>query len=245
MRQRAGFLYVAYRKSLYYWDAVLAARRVLVLLIAQLAVGSPRFQLLGWIGLGMACLTLQLIVRQFDSRNMDILNRTEVRGLILWIVSVYLIMLVMVRDVNDIVTTALIIFVMLANLAHYIILVVHVCKHGLSRSDFVMRWSMRRKHRAWLEWFVDCVSWLVHREEKQRKLLPSVSYDWRTAQLSLVDSLAEAINRADDAGNTATSCSLFGGRPAVRKGIAAVQMTCAALEEAVQVLQMKQIPSDL
>ncbi|CEL98614.1 unnamed protein product [Vitrella brassicaformis CCMP3155] len=41
-RRRVGFLYAGYRKNFYYWDAIFAMRRVLVLLIAQQATAQPR-----------------------------------------------------------------------------------------------------------------------------------------------------------------------------------------------------------
>jgi len=113
-------------------------RRVLVLLIAQQATAQPRQQLLSWTAVACVCLVLQLIVWPFDRANMDILNRTELRGLLVWLMSLFAIhfLVVLADGGSSILTIVLVLVVITANLAHYVTAVAEVCRFRLLQMSY-------------------------------------------------------------------------------------------------------------
>ncbi|CEM11834.1 unnamed protein product [Vitrella brassicaformis CCMP3155] len=198
-RRRVGFLYVGYRKSFYYWDFVLAMRRVLVLLIAQQATAQPRQQLLGWTVVASVCLALQFAIWPFDRGSMDILNQSELRGLLVWLRSLFSMHFVVMlpEGTSLVLTIGFVLVVIAANLVHYIMLVAQIC-----------------------------------REEDKRRVSPKVFYDWSTAALS-----------ADGPPTASWRCLPSFGRP-VHRVVTAMQLTSAAVQDAIEALKLTHVPSD-
>ncbi|CEM19917.1 unnamed protein product [Vitrella brassicaformis CCMP3155] len=213
MRRRVGFLYVGYRKNLFYWDFVLAMRRVLVLLIAQQATAQPRQQLLGWTVVAAVCLALQLSVWPFDRGSMDILNRSEMRGLLVWLVSLFVMHFVVMlpEGTSSVLTLGLVLVVIVTNLVHYIMLTMQICRYGLLQVGYRYM-AVTDRNKA----FDRAVSWLIHREKKRKKrrrIAPKVFYDWSSAALS-----------ADDPPAASVGCHPSVGRPVHRVSVA-MQLT--------------------
>ncbi|CEL92214.1 unnamed protein product [Vitrella brassicaformis CCMP3155] len=238
-RRRVGFLYVGYRKNFHYWDFVLAMRRVLVLLIAQRATAQPRQQLLGWTVVASVCLALQFAVWPFDRSSMDILNRSELRGLLVWFVSLLVMQFVVMlpEGTSLVLTIGLVLVVILANLVHHILLAAQVCRYGLlqvgyrytaitDRENAIARMMSGRVTGPLL-------SWLINREEEKRRISPKVFYDWSSAALS-----------ADGPPAASEGCHPCVGWP-VHRAVTAMQLTSAAMQDAIERLKLTHVPSDL
>ncbi|CEL95922.1 unnamed protein product [Vitrella brassicaformis CCMP3155] len=238
-RRRVGFLYVGYRKSFHYWDALLAMRRVLVLLIAQQATAQPRQQLLGWTIIAAVCLVLQLTVWPFDRGSMDILNRSEMRGLLVWLVSLFVMQSVVMlpEGTSLVLTIALVLVVILANLVHYIILATQICRYVLLQVSYrytALGDRTKAIARVMASWVTGpLLSWLINREEEKRRVSPKVFYDWSSAALS-----------ADGSPAAAGRCYPSFGRP-VHRVVTAMQLTSAAVQDAIEALKLTHVPSDL
>ncbi|CEM18782.1 unnamed protein product [Vitrella brassicaformis CCMP3155] len=236
-RRRVGFLYAGYRRNFYYWDAILAMRRVLVLLIAQQATAQPRQQLLSWNVVASVCLALQLIVWPFDRGNMDILNRSELRGLLVWLMSLFVMQFVVMlpEGTSLVLTIGLVLVVVVANLAHYVTLGAQICRYGLLQIGYrYTAFTDRRKAIARL--MSGCVtdplvSWLIRREEDRRRVSPKIFYDWSNVALC-----------AD--GHPAAAASPYVGRP-VHRVVVAMQLTSAAVQDAIEKLKLTNVPNDL
>ncbi|CEL92618.1 unnamed protein product [Vitrella brassicaformis CCMP3155] len=237
MRRRVGFLYAGYRKSFYYWDFLLAMRRVLVLLIAQQLTAQPRQQLLGWTVVAAVCLVLQLAVWPFDRGSMDILNLSELRGLLVWLMSLLILQFVMLSEGTSLeLTIGLVVVVIVANLMHYGTLVAQICRYGLLQVGYRYATLTDRKN-AFARMMSGCVtgpllSWLIHREENRRRVSPKVIYDWSSATLSIGDPSA-----------VTGRCRPCVGRPVYRV-VAAIQLTSAAMQDAIERLELTHVPSD-
>ncbi|CEM16701.1 unnamed protein product [Vitrella brassicaformis CCMP3155] len=218
-RRRVGFLYMGYRKNFYCWDAVLAMRRVLVLVIAQLATGQPRGQLLGWTVVAAVCLALQLTVWPFDRGSMDILNVTEMRGLMVWLMSLFIMRFVVMlfERISRELTIGLVLVVIIANLVHYIILAAQICRYGLLQVGY--RYTALTDYNKALE-------------EDRRRVAPKVFYDWSSAALSADGPLAAS-----------RRCHPFVRRP-VHRVVTAMELTSAAVREAIEALKLTHVPGD-
>ncbi|CEL92604.1 unnamed protein product [Vitrella brassicaformis CCMP3155] len=242
-RRRVGFLYVGYRKNFYYWDAVLAMRRVLVLLIAQQATAQPRQQLLGWTVVAAVCLALQFAVWPFDGGSMDILNRTELRGLLVWLMSLFVMhFVVMLPEGTSLeLTIGLVLVAIVANLVHYIMLAAQICRYGLLQVGYRYTALTDRK-KAFARLMSGCVtgclmSWLIRREEEKRRISPKVFYDWSSAALSTEGHTPAA------AAAVSVGCHPSVGRP-VHRVVTAMQLTSASVQDAVERLKLTHVPGD-
>ncbi|CEL94516.1 unnamed protein product [Vitrella brassicaformis CCMP3155] len=239
-RRRVGFLYTGYRKHFFYWDAVLAMRRVLVLLIAQQATSENR-QLLGWTVIAAACLALQFAVWPFDRGSMDILNLTELRGLLVWLMSLFIMQFVVILPEGTSLAIALVLVVIAVNLVHYVMVAIQICRFGLLQVGYRYTALTDRK-QAIARLMTGCltgpiVSWLIHREEQRREVAPKVFYDWSSAALS-VDGPPAAASAASG------KCHPSFGRP-VHRVVTAMQLTSAAMQDVIETLKLTHVPSDL
>ncbi|CEL98070.1 unnamed protein product [Vitrella brassicaformis CCMP3155] len=238
-RRRVGFMYAAYRKNFYYWDFVLVMRRVLVLLIAQQATAQPRQQLLGWTVVASVCLALQFAVWPFDRGNMDILNRSELRGLLVWFVSLLVMQFVVMlpEGTSLVLPIGLVLVVILANLAHYILLAAQICRYGLLQVGYRYT-ALTDREKAIARVMSGRVtgpllSWLINKEEEKRRISPKVFYDWSSAALS-----------ADGPPAASGVCHPSFGWP-VHRAVTAMQLTSAAMQDATERLKLTHVPSDL
>jgi len=237
-RRRVGFLYAGYRKPYVFWDAVLAMRRVLVLLIAQQATAQPRQQLLGWTVVAAVCVALQLTVWPFDRGSMDILNRTELRGLLVWLMSLFVMQFVVMlpEGTSLALTIALVLAVIAANLVHYVMLTGQICRYGLLQVGYRFTALTDRK-KAIARVMSGCVtgplvSWLIHQEEDRRRVSPKVFYDWSSAALSAADG-----PRAASGGCRPSSGPVY-------LVVAAMQLMSAAVQDAIETLKLTHVPGD-
>jgi len=237
MRKRVGFVYVGYRKPFFYWDAVLAMRRVLVLLIAQQATAQPRQQVLAWMAVAFVCLALQFAVWPFDRGNMDILNRSELRGLLVWLMSLFVMQYLVIATPTFQVTISLVMAVIGANLAHYFVLVAQICRFGLLQMGYKYT-ALTDRNKGIAHVMTGCVtgplvSWFIHREEDKRRVSPKVFYDWDSAAFS-----ADSPPAASEGW-----CHPSVDR-SVHRVVTAMQLTSAAVREAIERLKLTHVPSD-
>ncbi|CEM00972.1 unnamed protein product [Vitrella brassicaformis CCMP3155] len=137
-------------------------------------------------------------------------------------------------------TIGLVLVVIAANLAHYIALVTRIWRFGLLQVAYRYTALTDRK-TAIARLMSGClagplVSWLIHTEENRRQRSPKVFYDWSTAALS-VDGPPTAASAASG------KCDPSFGRP-MHRVVAAMQLTSAAIQDAVETLKVTHVPSD-
>ncbi|CEM18772.1 unnamed protein product [Vitrella brassicaformis CCMP3155] len=268
---RFGFLYQ---------DAAFALRRVLVLLVAHMAVGNPGFQLVGWSIIAVICLHVHMLVKPFDHRHMDLLNRVEARGLLTWLVSIMLLSVIIHGETNDYVSATLLLLAMMLNLYHYLILVWLICHNGLcdlaeTKEKPSTRSPARRTTFGWLtatSWrrclqpicrpAAGCLShflaWHTRRAEKQRGAYGKVFLDWESGKLSWTEEGGDNVTssrglysprRRRRYGGVADFLrTLWHGRSSewrlARRSALMLRMLSAAVEEATDRLQIRDVPLD-
>mmetsp|Transcript_16854 Transcript_16854/g.48011 ORF Transcript_16854/g.48011 Transcript_16854/m.48011 type:complete len:486 (-) Transcript_16854:2208-3665(-) len=210
-------------------------RRVLVLLIAQQATAQPRQQLLSWTAVACVCLALQFAVWPFDRANMDILNRTELRGLLVWLMSLFAIhfLVVLADGGSSILTIVLVLVVITANLAHYVTVVAEVYRFWLLQMSYrytaVFDRSKAIARVMYGGMMGPLMLWLIRREEDRRRVSPKVFYDWSNAALFVDGPPVPTLGRPL--------------RPA-RRAITAMQLTSAAVQDVMETLKLTHVPSD-
>ncbi|CEM24619.1 unnamed protein product [Vitrella brassicaformis CCMP3155] len=168
---------------------------------------------------------------------MDILNRTELRGLLMWFMSLFGMQYLVIATPSFQVTIALVVAVIGANLAHYIILVAQICRFGLLQMGYKYTALTDRK-KGIARVMSGCVtgplvSWLIRREEDKRRISPKVFYDWSGAAFS-----------ADSPPDASGWCHPSVDRP-VHRVVTAMQLTSAAVQDAIEALKLTHVPSDL
>ncbi|CEL98613.1 unnamed protein product [Vitrella brassicaformis CCMP3155] len=168
---------------------------------------------------------------------MDILNRSELRGLLVWLLSLFVMhFVVMLPEGTSLdLTVGLVLVVIAVNLVHYIMLGTQICRYGLLQVGYTYTALTDRK-KGFARVVSGClsgplVSWLIHREEGRRRFSPKVFYDWSSAALSA------------DGPPAAASASLYAGRP-VHRVVTAMQLTSAAVQEAIEKLKLTDVPGD-
>ncbi|CEL98071.1 unnamed protein product [Vitrella brassicaformis CCMP3155] len=169
---------------------------------------------------------------------MDILNRSELRGLLVWFVSLLVMQFVVMlpEGTSLVLPIGLVLVVILANLAHYILLAAQICRYGLLQVGYRYT-ALTDREKAIARVMSGRVtgpllSWLINKEEEKRRISPKVFYDWSSAALS-----------ADGPPAASGVCHPSFGWP-VHRAVTAMQLTSAAMQDATERLKLTHVPSD-
>jgi len=260
----------------------------MVLLVSHMAVGEPGLQLVGWSIIAIFCLTMHLLVLPFDHRHMDMLNRIESQGLVVWLTSIMLLSVIVESHAPDWASALLLLLAMLLNLYHYFCLLSLICYHGLSqvaekKDELSTRLTTIGTKfgvtaASWLSmpqstvltmpavtWLSSLLAWHAQRDERRRMMFGKVWLDWDTGRLMWVEERRDTVPSSSPSSNEFHSnskrrhggrcCRIVGfvrslwlgsssERRLVRKGVLVSQMLSAAMEEAIELLKIKDVPPD-
>ncbi|CEM34136.1 unnamed protein product [Vitrella brassicaformis CCMP3155] len=182
---------------------------------------------------------------------MDLLNRVEARGLTTWLVSIMLLSVIIHGETNDYISAILLLLAMMLSLYHYLILLSLICHNGLcdlaetkgepSTPSPARRTTFGDGLLATLPIWrpaAACLSrllaWHTRRAEKQREKCGKVCLDWESGKLSWTG----------DGGDK----TLWHGRSSewrlARRSALISRMLSAAVEEAIDRLQIRDVPLD-
>mmetsp|Transcript_14371 Transcript_14371/g.34316 ORF Transcript_14371/g.34316 Transcript_14371/m.34316 type:complete len:484 (+) Transcript_14371:2671-4122(+) len=255
-----------------------------------MAVGVPGLQLVGWVIIAIGSTAIHLLVQPFDHRHMNLLNRMESQGLIIWTTSIMLLSVIIQSEAADYGRVTLLFLAMLLNMYHYLSLLWLICYHGLTQlaerdgrterlssprltfglttltSLLSLRESSVLSTLPPVTWLSHLLAWHARRDERRRMMFGRVSLDWQSGNLSLMeedtsDNISHTtLSSAEVARHCGRRRDQFCGivsfvkalcpsgdskeRRIARKGELVMRMLSAAMQEAVDLLHIKEVPPD-